>query len=150
MRNAVARFVREHVSVLLLFAAFVLTGLNSVSNRAIHPLGLDRYMALYGLGFWGTGVVLGGITAAFTKHGSRPIDAVIGIAMGASGAISMVLLLVALKTVPGVVAFPVRSCGNTSLTAVISFIVWREKVSARQWLGIICGLVAIYLLLPAC
>lgn len=149
MRKTAARFAREHVSMLLLLTAFVLTGLNSVSNRAIHPLGLDRYMALYGLGFWGTGVVLGGITAAVTKHGTRPIDAVIGIAMGASGAISMVLMLVALKTVPGVVAFPVRSCGNTSLTAVISFIVWREKVTARQWLGIICGLAAIYLLLPS-
>ncbi len=148
MRNAAARFVRQHISLLLLFAAFVFTGLNSISNKAIHPLGLDRYMGLYGLGFWGTGLVLGAINAAVSKHGTRRIDAGIGILMGASGAVSMVLLLLALKTVPGVVAFPIRSCGNTSLTAVVSFIAWRERVTPRQWLGIICGLAAIYLLVP--
>lgn len=137
------------MSAFLLFVAFVLTGLNLISNKAIHPLGLDDYMGLYGLGFWGTGVVLGLITIAITKHGTRKIDAGIGIVMGASGAIGMVLLLIALKTVPGVVAFPVRSCGNTSLTAIVSYLAWREKVTPRQWLGIICGLAAIYLLLPA-
>jgi drug/metabolite transporter (DMT)-like permease len=147
-RSHFARFLREHASLLLLLAAFLLTGLNSISNKAIHPLGLDDCMGLYSLGFWGSGVVLGLITIAITKHGARKLDAGIGIVMGVSGAIGMVLLLIALKTVPGVVAFPVRSCGNTSLTAIVSFIAWREKVTPRQWLGIICGLAAIYLLLP--
>ena len=136
------------MSVFLLSVAFVLTGLNLISNKAIHPLGLDDYMGLYGLGFWGTGVVLGLITTAITRHCTSKIDAGIGIVMGVSGAIGMVLLLIALKTVPGVVAFPVRSCGNTSLTAIVSYVAWREKVTPRQWLGIICGLTAIYLLLP--
>lgn len=136
------------MSLFLLLTAFVLTGLNSISNKAIHPLGLDDYVGLYGLGFWGSGVVLGLITMAATKHGSRKLDAGVGIAMGASGAVAMVLLLVALKTVPGVVAFPVRSIGNTTMTAIVSYLAWRERATPRQLLGIICGLAAIYLLLP--
>jgi len=137
------------MSLFLLLTAFVLTGLNAVSNKAIHPLRLDDYTGLYALGFWGSGVVLGLITQMITKHGSRRLDAGVGLAMGASGAVAMVLLLIALRTVPGVVAFPVRSIGNTTTTAIVSYLAWREKVTPRQWLGIICGLAAIYLLLPA-
>jgi len=134
------------VSLFLLIVAFVLTGLNSISNRALIPLHLDGYRALYCVGFWGSGVVLGLINLALSKHEVRKQDATIGITMGITGAVGMVLLLVALKTVHGVVAFPVRSCGNTTLTAVISYLAWRERVTPRQWLGIGCGLAAIYLL----
>lgn len=136
------------MSLFLLLAAFVLTGINSISNRALIPLGLDGYRGLYCIGFWGSGVVLGLITLMVTKHPAGKRDAAIGIVMGVAGAVAMVLLLMALKLkVPGVVAFPVRSCGNTTLTAIVSFFAWREKVTPRQWAGIACGLVAIYLLL---
>jgi multidrug transporter EmrE-like cation transporter len=136
------------MSLFLLLSAFVLTGLNLISNKAIHPLGLDAYMGLYGLGFWGTGVVLGLVTQTLTRHRSGSVEARVGLAMGASGSIAMVLLLVALKTVPGVVAFPVRSIGNTTMTAIVSYLAWKERLTPRQLLGIICGLAAIYLLLP--
>lgn len=134
------------MSLFLLITAFVFTGINSISNRALIPLHLDGYRGLYCLGFWGSGVVLGLLTLMLTKHENSRKDAVIGVTMGIAGALAMVLLLVALKTVPGVVAFPVRSCGNTTLTAIVSFLAWRERVTPRQWLGIASGLVAIYLL----
>ncbi len=137
------------MSLLLLLAAFLLTGFNSISNKAIGPLGLDEYMPLYGLGFWGTGVLLGLITKAVTKYEVRKRDAAVGITMGLSGAVAMVLLLVALRTVPGFIAFPVRSCGNTTLTAIVSYLAWKEHVTRKQWAGIACGLLAIYLIMPS-
>lgn len=134
------------MSLLLLIAAFVFTGLNSISNRALIAMHLDQYRALYCVGFWGTGIVLGLLTLLFTKHEMGRKAAGIGITMGVAGSVAMVLLLIALKTVPGVVAFPVRSCGNTTLTAIVSYVAWRERVTPRQWLGIALGLVSIYLL----
>lgn len=135
------------MSLFLLLVAFVLTGVNSISNVALNHLGLDPYRALYSVGFWGSGVVLGLATLAIAKHEVRKQDAAIGVTMGLAGAVAMVLLLGALVMgVKGVVAFPVRSCGNTTLTAVISYLAWREQVTPRQWLGMACGLVAIYLL----
>jgi multidrug transporter EmrE-like cation transporter len=134
------------VSLFFLIVAFVLTGINSISNRALIPMHLDGYRALYCIGFWGSGVVLGLITLAVSKHEVGKRDVAIGLTMGITGAVAMVLLLIALKTVPGVVAFPVRSCGNTSLTAVVSLVAWKERVTPRQWLGIACGLASIYLL----
>jgi drug/metabolite transporter (DMT)-like permease len=137
------------MSLLLLLAAFVLTGLNSISNKALGPLGLNEYMPLYSFGFWTTGVILGLATLAVTKHEVRKQDAAVGVTMGIAGAVAMVLLLTALRTVPGFIAFPVRSCGNTTLTAIVSFLAWREQVSAKQWIGIACGLLAIYLIMPS-
>ena len=134
------------MSFLLLLAAFVFTGINSISNRALVAWHLDQYRALYCVGFWGTGILLGLITLLVTKHEMGKKAAGIGIAMGVAVSVGLVLLLLALRTVPGVVAFPVRSCGNTTLTAVVSFVAWKEKVSPKQWVGIALGLVAIYLL----
>lgn len=136
------------MSLLLLLAAFVLTGINSISNKAIGPLHLGPYMGLYSLGFWGTGVLLGLGTRAITKHEVRKQDAAVGITMGVTGSVAMILLLLALRTVPGFIAFPFRSCGNTTLTAIVSFLAWREHVTPKQWLGIACGILAIYLIMP--
>jgi len=137
------------VSLLLLLVAFVLSGLNAISNTSIRHLHLDNYIGLYSVGFWGMGVVLGLITLAITKHEVRKQDAAVGITMGLTGSIAMVLLLIALRTVPGFIAFPIRSCGNTTLTAIVSYLAWREHVTPRQWLGIACGVVAIYLIVPS-
>lgn len=139
------------MSLLLLLAAFVLTGINSISNRAIGPLHLDEYKAIYSLGFWGTGVMLGLLTLAVTKHEVKKQDAAVGVTMGIAGSVAMVLLLLALGTyrVPGFIAFPVRSCGNTTLTAIVSFVAWKEHVTPKQWMGIACGILAIYLIMPS-
>lgn len=136
------------MSLLLLLAAFVLTGVTSISNTSLRPLHLDMYLGIYSVGFWGMGVLLGLITLVVSKHEVRKQDAAIGITMGVAGSIAMVLLLIALRTVPGFIAFPIRSCGNTALTAAVSFLAWREHVTPRQWMGIACGIAAIYLIVP--
>ena len=135
------------MSLLFLIIAFLLTGVTSVSNKALIPMHLDGYLGIYSLSFWAGGMMLGLLGWAFTKHEIGRRDVAVGVVMGVAGAAAMVLLLVALRTVPGVVAFPVRSCGNTALTAVVSYVAWREKVTPKQWIGIGCGLAAIYLLL---
>lgn len=134
------------MSLLLLIAAFLFTGVTGISNAALGPMHLNGYIGVYSLGFWATGVVMGLVTLASARHHVGKRDVTIGTVMGLAGAVAMVLLLMSLMTVPKVVAFPVRSCGNMALTAVVSCIVWREVVTPRQWLGIACGVAAIYLL----
>ncbi|NLN76609.1 MAG: EamA family transporter [Armatimonadetes bacterium] len=134
------------MSLFLLLVAFALTGVSQISNRALIPLGLNDYIGLYSVGFWGAGVVVGFFMLVITRHETRRQDAALGMIMGVGGAIAMILLLLSLKTVPGMVAFPVRSCGNIALTAVISFFAWKERLSVRQWIGIACGIASIYLL----
>jgi len=127
----------------LLAVAFVLSGANQITNKALIELGLQRHANLYMLGFWGTGIVIGLIVRAVTRHPMRAKDAALGAFMGAAGAVGMITLISALKCASGVVVFPVRSCGNIALTAGLSYGIWREKLTVLQWLGIACAVAAI-------
>jgi len=134
------------MSLLLLVIAFVLTGVGNISNKALGEMGLSAYRDLYALGFWGMGALLGLIQFAVSRHRMHREDAVIGILMGASGAVMLLAFITSLNTIPGVVAFPGRSCGNIALTAIASYALWRERISITQRLGIACAVVCIYLL----
>lgn len=134
------------MSRLLLLIAFVLTGLNSISNKALIEWSLSRYAALYLTLFWGVGVVIGLVVRAISRHEVHKRDVTVGVAMGIMGATGMIFLMIALRNVSGVVAFPVRSCANVALTAGASYMLWREDLTRTQWLGIACAIAAIYLL----
>ena len=135
------------MSILLLAISFVTTGVNLILNKAVIELGLASYAPLYMIGFWGVGIVIGLVVRAVTRHGSTRRDVLLGLAMGAFGSIGLIGFLLALNGLSGVIAFPVRSCGNIVLTACVSYLVWRERLSVYQWLGILCAALAIYLLL---
>lgn len=134
------------MSVLLLFVAWLLTGVNLVVNKALIELGFGRWMDIYMIGFWGVGVAAGLTVRAVSRHRSDRLDAIIGVSMGIAGALGMITFLMALERLPGVVVFPVRSCGNVLLTACLSWLIWRERLNPAQWLGILISAIAIYLL----
>lgn len=134
------------MSLLLLAISFVFSGLNLVSNKALAELNLGAYRELYCLGFWGSGALLSWALYGLTRHRMRYRDAALGLVMGVAGAFSLLTLLAALETVEGVVAFPVRSSGNIALTAAVSYVAWRERLTPLQWTGVACAISAIYLL----
>ncbi len=135
------------MSLFLLAVAFVLTGVTGVSNKALVEWGLGRYSSIYLVGYWGVGMLIGLVVRLTSKHGIHRHDIAIGAMMGITGALAMVCLMIALQGVPGVVAFPVRSCANVALTAGASYLLWREDLSPSQWLGVGLAVGAIYLLL---
>lgn len=137
------------MSLFLLIVAYICTGLNQVSNKALLEMGLGNYRDIYSIGFWGTGIIIGLIVLVKTHTRSNKNDISIGLIMGVAGAVAMLLLLAALDSIEAFIAFPIRSCGNVAITAVLSYFIWREKVSAAQWMGIGCAMLSIYLLLPA-
>lgn len=134
------------VELFLLFVAWLLTGVNLILSKAVIELGLGSYIYLYMIGFWGVGVIVGLMVRAITRHSSTRLDALVGASMGLAGAVAMLTFMLALAKLPGVVVFPVRSCGNVLLTAFLSHLIWREKLRPRQWLGILTAALAIYLL----
>jgi len=135
------------VKLLLLAIAFLFTGVNLIISKAVVEMGLAGYVPLYLVGFWGTGVAAGLVFRALSPHASTRTDFLMGTAMGAVGAVAMITFMFALEELPGVVVFPVRNCGNVLLTACLSYVIWRERLSRLQWFGIVCAVLAIYLLL---
>lgn len=53
------------------------------------------------------------------------------------------LVLVLSNKMPASVMFPVISAGGVLLSALVSVMIYKEKLSAWQWLGIILGIIAI-------
>lgn len=134
------------MSLVLLIIAFVLTGLGSITNKALIEWGLAGYTDLYMLAFYSIATVLGITGMMFQRSKATATDRWVGSLMGISGALGMLFLLVALKAMPGIVAFPVRSLGNLVLTALVSIVAWKERLSRSQWLGIVLALIAIWLI----
>jgi multidrug transporter EmrE-like cation transporter len=134
------------MSFLLLMTAFVLSGILHISNKALIEWGFAEYRDLYMLGFYGTPMLMGGIGMLLRRHRSTPADRWVGLMMGAAGALSMLFFLIALEHIPGIVAFPIRNLGNLVLTALVSIIAWRERLSRSQWLGVALSLTAIWLI----
>lgn len=135
------------MNLLLLIISFLFSGLTLIPFQALIKMGLARYEVIYMLGIGGGALLANLISYAIRRHGMRWIDITIGVIMGAACAVTLLTLLQALEHMNGIVAFPIRSCGNIALTALISYAVWREKITPRQLAGIFCAILSIYLLI---
>ena len=133
------------MSFLLLMISFVLSGLSSVSNKALVEWGLSSYLYLYLLGFYMTAAAMGVSIMLARREESSTTDRWIGSLMGFNMAVTTIFFLLALEHMPGIIAFPVRSLGNLVLIAVVSIIAWKEKLSRNQWVGVLLSLIAIWL-----
>ena len=134
------------MSFLLLMAAFLFTGGMMVTHKGLVELGFGPHNDLYELVFYGTPMILGGLTMLSRRQKSTPSDRSIGICMGISGTLSVLFMLLALEQIPGIVAFPIRNLGSLVATAIVSIIVWKERLSGTQWIGIVLSLAAIWLI----
>ncbi len=134
------------MSLLLLAIAFVTTGLTLISTKLIVAMGLGGYAVAFVMTCTAAAAVTAAICYSATRSRVEKRDAQVGIVMGASGAVAMVLLVITLRYLPGVVVFPVRSSGCIALTAGASCMLFHERITARQWLGIACAVAAVYLL----
>jgi drug/metabolite transporter (DMT)-like permease len=68
-----------------------------------------------------------------------------GLAIGIPNFYSARFMLLALKTIPGVIAYPVYSVAGILLVTLAGLILFREKLSRRQWLAL--GIILISLVL---
>lgn len=134
------------MSLLLLAIAFVTTGLTMISTKLIIAIGLGDYAVSFVMLCLASAAVSAGIAFAIVRPRVERKDVWVGLVMGASGAIAMVTLVLALKYLPGVIVFPVRASANIALTAGLSFALWREEVTPRQWVGVGLAVAAVYLL----
>lgn len=134
------------MSLLLLFIAFVTTGIGNITNKAIHECGLDAYRDLYLLGFYGVGAVVSLAVWIVRPKKMKRGDVTLGLGMGISGGIGLLFFLLAVAGMQGIVVFPVRNMANVLLTAVISFFAWKEKLSKIQWMGVAVSILCIFLL----
>lgn len=134
------------MSLLLLVIAWVVTGLTMISTKLVIAMGLGGYSTSFVMMCTCAAAVSSGLFFALQRERVERKDIVIGIVMGASGAIAMTTLMQALRHLPGVIVFPVRSSACIALTAAVSCALLHERLTPRQWLGVGCAVAAVYLL----
>ncbi len=134
------------MSLLLLFLSFLFSGLTAITNAALAKLGLSAFITIFVLSYYATAFAIGLVMTIVRKERGNRTDALIGLTMGSSNAIAMLMFLHVLKTTDAFFAFPVRSISCLVLTSLVSMIIWRERLSRSQWVGAVLAVVAIVLL----
>lgn len=69
-----------------------------------------------------------------------------GSVLGVPNVLSSVFLIAALETIPGILVYPLINIGVILLTALLAFLIWREKIDRLGLLSLFTGLIAIVLL----
>lgn len=134
------------MSLVFLAISFVASGLSSVMSKLLIELHMKEFQDVYLLSSYVASLLLGCTLLRATKQKGTPRDPSVGLVMGFFGCGGFILFLLFLSQSSGIVAFPLRSLGNLILTAVISMLAWKDRLSKSQWVGVVLSLVAIWLI----
>ena len=69
-----------------------------------------------------------------------------GIAVGIPNYYASFLLLLALVALPAIIVYPINSTGSIMIVMAVDALVFHQKYTMRQWLGIVLVLAAMVLL----
>jgi len=69
----------------------------------------------------------------------------LGALLGAANLGNYLFLVMALAILPGVLVFPVMAAGEVGLAALAGTLVWRERVGAGGWVGVVLAVAALIL-----
>ena len=131
---------------LLLFIAFISTGLTLVCTKAMIEQGLTDFLLHYTLIDYASAATLAITFIWVKKRMPGHQEWKMAILMGISGFASFILLLEALLLLSGIVVFPLRSTINIVLTASLSVVLWREKMTVAGGVGMALAIVSIFLI----
>lgn len=126
-----------------LIAVLVGIGLNDfglkVFNQA-RPLA-DKYFFLSCI--FGSALLYSYLFIRIKKTRIRKEDLITGLLLGVPNIFSSYFLLNALQKVPAVVVFPAVNTGIILVTAVLAFIIFKEKINTMTMFALITGMVAV-------
>ena len=117
----------------LLLLAFVSTGWLGLSSKLISVLDPGYFKLTYLCFLYGGAFVLA-LSQNFTnKRLPRVKEIKFGVGMGIAGVGGLLFLLLALKSLTGTLAFPLRTCGIILLVVFVTYFVWHERIGRSSW-----------------
>ncbi len=118
----------------------------------VHHLHTDIEHILFSLVLFGVAAVLGSLFLLFSAvrwgKAFNKNDLIAGILLGIPNFFSIYFLLQALEKsgLQSSVLFPVNNIGIVSLSILLAYLLYNERLRAINWLGIACALLAIVLI----
>jgi multidrug transporter EmrE-like cation transporter len=131
---------------LITVGLFVANGLVNVALRLYHQVGAPEEKVYYFAALFVTAAVASRVVVAATRQPVSRKDLLPGVFLGIWNTGASFLLLVALATIPGFIAFPMQSALALVLTAAAAMAIWRERVSPAGVAGIALAVAAAVLL----
>jgi len=144
-RRDAAEPQRARRAWLLLPMLFLINGVASlgfkVCSAEVPEHRLEYLTALFCM----AAVTSGGVALSRSGYGSLK-EIRFGALLGLANVIPNHAMLMALRTVPGVVAFPVQACGLLVVATLTALVVWGERFSRKTWLGLCMAAIALVLI----
>ena len=139
---------KAHTGALIL--TMLANGGGSSMSKIFEQVGTRDQDELYFLFVFFTAAVLtAGLLILERKKTGKALlwkEMAAGIAVGIPNYYSSFLLLLALVALPAIIVYPINSTGSILIVMAVDALIFHQKYSKRQWLGILLVLVAMVLL----
>ena len=129
-----------------LFLLFFIEGIASVMSKIFEETGSSALATHFILYTFSTAFILCTALVLYKKERPGIWELVCGVAIGIPNYFATRLLLRALRSVPAVIAYPVRSAGCILVVALAGLCLFHERLSKKQWCAIAMVILAVVLL----
>lgn len=133
----------------LLVLIFVLTGFADASLKIYEEEFSTNLNELTFMGLVFAAAFIIGSGISFIRKGPliTKQEAMLGAAIGIPNLYSSIFLIYALGGISGSIAYPIVNILNVLGGTVLGLVIWDDKVTNKQWAGIVAAIIAITLLL---
>ncbi len=149
-------------SALVLGGLFIVNGASLVAARAFHQTGIQNEDAMFLLAIFTSATLTTLIVWAVQERAGRdraagagnpasetvPLisSALPGIAVGLCNALTNRFIVLSLHTLPGIIVYPFYSAVGLLLMVTFSRLVWKEKISRLEMIGMVLAVGSIVLI----
>ena len=126
---------------ILVISSMVLSGIADTGPKIIQEIGLGNYAMNYLVFNYLFALLPTLYLVLKNRIIPKKTDWLIGSGLGLTGLFNMFFLTLALKTVPGTLAYPINITIVSISIVVLSFLIWKEKLSLIQ-IGGVCTAIA--------
>ena len=131
----------------LMVAMLVVQGLAQLSSKALVASGLEAERNMYFLTVFTSAAILTAPLAFRARSQvALPRDAGLGVGVGALNMLTNMSILLALRSVPASLFFPLNGSGGLMLTTLAAMLLFRERIRGVNALGVALTLAAVALI----
>jgi drug/metabolite transporter (DMT)-like permease len=135
---------REILPMILI--TILVVGFSQLSSKILIQNGYGAQNNYFFLAIFTSASILVSPFAWRNRQKIKRNDAAYGFGVGLFNMMSNMSLLIALTTIPGSIVFPVSSAGSLLMVTISAIILFKEKVSKLNLLGILLTLIAVVLI----
>jgi drug/metabolite transporter (DMT)-like permease len=137
-------FDREVIPMIIV--TIIVVGFSQLSSKILVQAGLESQNNFFFLSIFTSAALLVSPLALRNLGDIVGRDGLFGLGVGVFNVASNRFLLMALTTLPGAIVFPVSSAGSLLLVTISAIILFKEKVSRVNLVGILLTLAAVVLI----